>query len=96
LCILQNPIHSNVKTKPYKDPLPTIYAMNSSDYTSKFKTLIARERNAEMDFHTNEIKSSSAFSREKKGRCVTQMKKQPQKGESDSISIFIYNNNQTY
>ena len=32
--------------------------MDLYDYTSKFKVLIAREKKAEVDFHTNEIKTS--------------------------------------
>ena len=64
--------------------------MEVSEYISKFKRLIALERDAEINFHTEEIKSISAFAREKKGRCLTGMKRQEnQKLEGDSVFRFV-------
>jgi predicted DNA helicase len=66
--------------------------MDLYEYTKKFKTLIARERNAEIDFHTNEIKTMNPIQREKKGRCFLGMQKQHTKNESESIFRFVKSN----
>lgn len=64
--------------------------MDVHDYSARFKKLIARERNAEIDFHTNEVKTLAPFKREKKGRCLTAMKRQDNsKLESNSIFRFV-------
>lgn len=63
--------------------------MEAHDYISNFKRLIARERNAEIEFHTNEIKSLKDFVRETKGRTLTLMSRQPSKSEDESIFRFV-------
>ncbi|MBN2881395.1 IGHMBP2 family helicase [Candidatus Woesearchaeota archaeon] len=63
--------------------------MNINEYTSKFKTLIERERRSEKDLFTDEIKNLSASQREKRGRTLTGMKRQ-----SESESIFRFTREQ--
>ena len=63
--------------------------MDIYEYTANFKRLIARERNAEIDFYTEEIKNLKPHVREKKGRCLTQMSVQRNpRLESESIFRF--------
>jgi predicted DNA helicase len=69
--------------------------MDAYEYSNNFKKLIEKERQAEIDFHTNEIKIINGFKREKKGRCFTNMKRQEiGKLESDSIFRFVKNNSE--
>lgn len=71
--------------------------MELYEYTSQFKTLIARERNAEIDFYTNEIKSMSPFARAKKGRTLVNMVRQNNpKLENDGVFRFVRNDNQKF
>ncbi|MCB9362779.1 IGHMBP2 family helicase [Candidatus Woesearchaeota archaeon] len=63
--------------------------MDKYEYVSKFKTLITRERNAEIEFHTEEIKSLKPFAREKKGRALLDMVKQSFKREGESVFRFV-------
>ena len=67
--------------------------MDPYDYAVKYKKLINKERDAEKEFHTGEIKSLKPEIREKKGRCLTRMIKQTTKSESESIFRFVKSNN---
>lgn len=69
--------------------------MDMYEYSSIFKSLIAKERNAEINFHNNEIKNLKSSIREKKGRALTEMVRQGNaKLEHDSIFRFVKLNSQ--
>jgi predicted DNA helicase len=68
--------------------------MELYEYIKKFKVLIARERNAEIEFHKEEIKSLTVFKREKKGRAFSGMVRDVNpRLEHDSIFRFKKENN---
>ncbi len=64
--------------------------MDTYEYTKQFKRLIEKERSAEIDFHTAEIKRLNGFKREAKGRALINMvcQRNP-KLEADSIFRFV-------
>lgn len=70
--------------------------MNIKEYTSKFLNLIQKERTAENEFHINEIKNTTPFIREKKGRAITNVIKQKIISDDEQIFRFTKQNSSEF